>query len=126
MIIECEICYTTPEKQTFVDCGNCTNKICTDCFSKLQNLKCPYCRHRYHTQNDNFEHREVILNIYELLLQMSTNTSIRQICIAGILSLFIGMCIGFLIGTFIGFHFITFTFYKLPIFIITTILRRIQ
>jgi hypothetical protein len=54
--IDCGICYTTPGKQTFVDCGECTNKVCTECFSRLRNLKCPYCRHKYH--NGNFEQPE--------------------------------------------------------------------
>lgn len=49
--IECRICYTFPEKQTFMDCGECTKKICTDCFSKLRRLKCPHCRHKYHTKD---------------------------------------------------------------------------
>jgi len=51
--IECRICYTIPDKQTFIDCGECRKKVCTDCFSRLERLQCPYCRNNYHNNNYN-------------------------------------------------------------------------
>lgn len=50
---ECRICYF--EKQTFMDCGQCTKRICTDCFSKLSQMQCPYCRNPYLSSLDDEE-----------------------------------------------------------------------
>lgn len=51
-VIECKICCTIPDKQTFVDCEECLKKVCTTCFSRLNRLKCPYCRHSYSNYYD--------------------------------------------------------------------------
>ena len=42
---ECFICANDQKK--FMDCSECVNKICTDCFSNLRKLECPYCRASY-------------------------------------------------------------------------------
>ena len=41
----CNICYD--EKPNFVDCLQCPNKVCTDCFQRLRQPHCPYCRNPY-------------------------------------------------------------------------------
>lgn len=40
-----------------MDCGECSKKICTDCFSNLVNLQCPFCRHYYHNKYQNYGNR---------------------------------------------------------------------
>ena len=56
--IECKICYTFPTKQTFMDCGECAKRICTDCFTRLDRFLCPYCRHSYVGQFEDEEDDE--------------------------------------------------------------------
>jgi hypothetical protein len=45
--IECRICYIEKKKENFVDCRQCKNSICEDCFENLRTYTCPYCRTQY-------------------------------------------------------------------------------
>jgi hypothetical protein len=46
---ECPICMTfqSENKDDFIHCDTCIHCICTECFLKLHESKCPYCRSIY-------------------------------------------------------------------------------
>jgi hypothetical protein len=50
--IECRICYSEKEKETFVDCQQCKHGICLDCFDNLRTYICPYCRTQYNNSSE--------------------------------------------------------------------------
>lgn len=47
---ECPICMTfqSENEDDFIHCNTCIHCICTECFLKLHQNKCPYCRSIYH------------------------------------------------------------------------------
>lgn len=38
-----------------MDCSECRKRVCTDCFRRLSQLKCPFCRSWYTNQDDAME-----------------------------------------------------------------------
>jgi len=42
LIDECDICFES--KSLIINCKICSHPLCNDCFSKIKNKPCPYCR----------------------------------------------------------------------------------
>jgi hypothetical protein len=51
--MECEICYSTKNDNNFVKLP-CNHSLCNECFPKLINGKCPFCRHQFSNTNERY------------------------------------------------------------------------
>jgi len=86
----CDICMTTPEKQIFMGCFQCSKEICASCFKQLKTLKCPFCKYTYNEiSSPHYELVEIIeyvpiyipvpmLQQQKRVVQMKRRRSIRR------------------------------------------------
>lgn len=44
----CPICYSLEEDLAKISCQTCKKEICIDCYCKMTNEKCPFCRAFYY------------------------------------------------------------------------------
>ena len=48
---ECGVCYELKIDNSAIDCKECHNKLCPDCFGRLRRKKCPFCRTFYNERD---------------------------------------------------------------------------